>query len=59
MEDRMEVCPFSRGVMLLSLNLYPGHYSPAFAFSIFLYPHFHQLPYPLRGEVRAYRVPLS
>ena len=61
MKDHMEVCPLSRGVMLLTLNPYPSHYSPAFAFSTFLYPHFHHLnlrsPYLFRGEIRAYRVP--
>src|SRR5215213_2565641 len=36
-KDLVEVCPLSRGVMLLSRNPYPCHYSSAFAFSTFLY----------------------
>ncbi len=38
MRDQVEVCPLSRGVMLLARNPYPSHYSPAFAFSTILYP---------------------
>ena len=33
MKDHAEVCPVSRGMMLLSLNPYPPHYRVAFAFS--------------------------
>ena len=62
MKDHVEVCPLSREVILLLLNLYPGHYSPVFALSTFLYPHPRHLnlrsPYLLRGEIRVYRVPL-
>jgi hypothetical protein len=38
MRDPVEVCPLSRGVMLLALNPYLGDYSPAFACSTILYP---------------------
>ncbi len=38
MRDPTEVCPLSRGVMLLALNPYRPHYKTAFAFSILLYP---------------------
>src|SRR5437868_5222095 len=36
----MEVGSVSRKVILFSLNLYPNHYNWAFAFSIFLCPHY-------------------
>ena len=36
--DHGEVCALSGGVMLRSLNPYPGGYSPALAFSPILYP---------------------
>jgi hypothetical protein len=41
----VEVCPLSRqdNVVPTGLNLYPRHYSAAFAFSTFLYPKFHRL----------------
>lgn len=38
----MEVCPFSRKIMLLTLNLYSCHYSMTFAFSTFSYLHHQQ-----------------
>ena len=47
----MEVCPLSRGVILLvvsahgfvdRLNSYPAHYRQALAFSTILYPQAHQ-----------------
>src|SRR5579859_4670957 len=63
LKDLVEVCPFSRRVMLLSLNPYLLHYRAAFAFSTFLYPHLYRLPlrvaFPFQGEVRAYRVPFT
>ena len=51
----VEVCPLSRGVMLLygRLNPYPTHYRLAFAFSTILYPQSHRLALRLafpRGE---------
>ena len=59
MRDPVEVCPLSRGVMLLMRNPYPGDYSPAFAFSTVLYPQPRRriLRLPTRaGGLRAYRV---
>ena len=57
MKDHMEVCPLLREVMLLLLNPYPNYYCPAFAFSTFLYPHFHHLNlrslYPFQGNYSA------
>ena len=58
----MEVCPLARGVMLLERNPYPVRYKLAFAFSIFLYPHFYWLALRLTfliisGEMWAYHVP--
>ena len=47
MKDLSEVCPVSRGIMLLSLNPYPLHYRVAFAFSDFFYPH------PIRPSLRS------
>ena len=40
MRDQVEVCPLSREVMLADTgrNLYPCHYSTAFAFSTVLCP---------------------
>ena len=43
MRHLLEVCPLSREMMLLSLNLYPSHYKTAFAFSSILYPPSHRL----------------
>jgi hypothetical protein len=59
----MEVCPLSREVMLPEwLNLYPVHYSQAFAFSVLMYPLLHRLPlqvaFPM-GKQRAYHVPYT
>src|SRR5947208_15633258 len=42
-KDQREVCPLSRGVMLLVLNPYPPRYRAAFAFSLLLYPPSHGL----------------
>ena len=60
--DHVKVCLLSHRLMLpyCRRKPYPGHYSPAFAFFTFLYPHSHQLALRLafpKGEVRAYRVP--
>jgi hypothetical protein len=44
MKDQTEVCPLSRGVMLLVLNPYPVHYKPAFAFSVLRYPPHYRRP---------------
>ena len=56
----MEVSLLSHGVMWPKRNPYPSHYRTAFAFSIFLYPHFYRLAlrfaFP-EGEIRAYHVP--
>lgn len=63
MRHQTEVCPVSRRMMLLSLNPYPRHYSPAFAFSVFLYLLLYRLPsrfgFPpttSMGEQQAYHV---
>ena len=55
----MEVCPLSRGMLLLSLNPYPSRYKMAFAFSIFLCPQSYQLVSRLafpEGELWVYHV---
>jgi hypothetical protein len=63
MEDHVEVCPLSCGMMLpmLWLNPYSPDYRATFAFSTFLYPLFYwlalQLAFP-GGEQRAYHVSL-
>lgn len=61
MEDHVEVCSLSCGMMLpmLWLNPYSPDYRATFAFSTFLYPLFYwlalQLAFP-GGEQRAYHV---
>ena len=60
MRHLLEVCPLSREMMLLSLNLYPPHYKTAFAFSSILYPPSCRLALRLtfpEGGRRAYHVP--
>src|SRR5258708_29825903 len=54
MKDQMEVCPLSRGVILLVLNPYPSCYRAAFACSILLYLHSYRRPlqfaFPVGGR---------
>lgn len=52
-KDQREVCPLSRGVMLLVLNSYSPHYRTTFAFSLLLYPPSHGLA--LRSAFRGGR----
>ena len=60
MEHLLEVCPLSRGIMLLLRNPYLTRYRQAFAFSSILYPQPRRfalrLTFP-EGGLRAYHVP--